>query len=69
MHLGKAVKSFRQDQSLSQQELADMAEVSRRFIIDIENGSCTNPSIKRVVSIATALGYKPWELIKESLIE
>lgn len=44
---------------LSQQELADKADVSKKTIVDIENGNVEHPQWKTIRKLAEALGVKP----------
>jgi len=52
----KNIRKFRLDQNLTQQDLADMTDVSREYICDIENESRhKHPSIAILGRIADAL--------------
>lgn len=53
--LGKFIKTTRKSKHLSQQELADMAGVGRRFVSELENGK-TTLEIGRVLKVCQALG-------------
>lgn len=53
--LGLVVQANRTDLRLSQQELADMAGVGRRFVSELENGKETL-EIGRVLTVCQALG-------------
>ncbi|MBX3494276.1 MAG: helix-turn-helix transcriptional regulator [Parvibaculum sp.] len=53
--LGEAVRAVRTSSRLSQQELADMAGVGRRFVSELENGKATL-EIGRVLTVCQALG-------------
>lgn len=58
------LKRFRFDRGdLSQQELADMAGVSRQTIIAIERGNYS-PSVKLALLLATKLGATVEELFE-----
>lgn len=55
--LSQKVKSLRKEQNFSQDQLADMAQVSRKTIADIENEKCNRmPSIENLIKISEALG-------------
>lgn len=51
---GKRVRKARQDNKLSQEELAHEADSNRTYISDVERGT-RNPSIEVVERIAKAL--------------
>lgn len=54
-NLGDLVRTARTAKDLSQQELADMAGVGRRFVSELENGKETL-EIGRVLKVCRALG-------------
>lgn len=58
---GKAVKVKRVENDMSQEELANGAEMARSFISRVERGAA-NPSVTSVEKIATTLKCKPSEL-------
>lgn len=51
---GEKVKTIRKSQNVSQEKLAELAELDRTYISDIENGK-RNVSIETVFKIAKAL--------------
>ena len=51
---GGAVRQRRQELGLSQEDLAERAELHRTYISDIERGS-RNPSLQNIEKIAKAL--------------
>lgn len=53
--LGLAIRQSRQSSRLSQQELADLAGVGRRFLSELENGK-QSLEFGKVLSVATAAG-------------
>lgn len=55
--LGKNVQALRTRKGLSQQALADLCEVSRPRISEIESGNC-NPSVETLERIANELGVQ-----------
>lgn len=55
MQIGEKLKRLRQMNELTQQELADRAELSKGFISQIER-DLTSPSIATLVDILTCLG-------------
>jgi transcriptional regulator with XRE-family HTH domain len=60
---GERVRSFRAKRSLSQEQLADLAELDRTYISGIERG-IRNVSLLNIVKIADALDINPSELLK-----
>ena len=52
--LSKKLKRLRRAHSMSQQELADAADVGRALIIEIESGAA-NPTLESLDRIAKAL--------------
>lgn len=62
--LGIAVKELRLSKNLSQEKLAELGELDRSYISEIENGYKT-ASIVTVYKLALALDVKPSQLIQE----
>jgi len=58
---GLAVKSLREDRSLTQEELAHRAGIHRTYLSDVERGS-RNLSLVNIDKLAGALGVKASEL-------
>lgn len=54
--LAKRIKEAREDKGLSVAELARLADVSKAYIHQIENGECPRPSAEVLFRIATSLG-------------
>ena len=61
---GKAVKRIRESKSISQERLAELAQLNRTFISQIENGN-TNPTLTTILKLSGALGVKPAFLFKQ----
>jgi transcriptional regulator with XRE-family HTH domain len=61
---GKVIRELRDDQGLSQQELADYSEVDRTYISDLERG-LNYPSLNTIYKLAEVLKIKPNELIQK----
>lgn len=59
---GQVIKQLREEKGLSQQELADYAEVDRTNVSDLERG-IHHPSLTTVYKLAEILEIKPSELI------
>lgn len=54
---GKAIRRRRRELDLSQEELAERAELHRTYVSDIERGD-RNPSLENIEKLAKALGIK-----------
>ena len=61
--LGKKVRSLRRSQELSQEKLAESADLDRTYISGIERGK-RNVSIVNIAKIATALGVTVSKLLR-----
>lgn len=57
-----AARVARADEPLSQQELADLAGVSRAMVVQLESAK-GNPSLSKLVDLAEALGVPPFLLL------
>jgi transcriptional regulator with XRE-family HTH domain len=60
---GQSVATHRRKKELSQEQLAEKADLDRTYISDIERG-IRNPGIKNVIRLAKALGITTSELVK-----
>ena len=60
---GQGVAKHRRAKGLSQEALAEKADIDRTYLSDIERG-VRNPGIKNVIVIAKALGITPSDLMK-----
>lgn len=56
--LGKTIKQLRQQKGLSQEVLAQEANISRATLSKLENGYIANISIVTVNQILSLLGYE-----------
>lgn len=65
VRLGQAVRAKRTDQGLSQESLADAAEIDRSHMGKIERGE-RNVTFLNIVRIATALQCKPSDLLLDA---
>lgn len=61
--LGRNVRSLRLAAGLTQQELADRADITWVYVSGIERGK-VNPSLKIIEKLSTAFGLEAWELLK-----
>jgi len=55
--LATAVRQRRQEMGLSQQQLADLVELSRATVGELENGKLKDLSANRIERLANALGF------------
>ena len=62
--LGEAIRAKRKKRHLSQERLAEKADLSTVFISRVERGK-ESPSIDSLVKIARALGFRPRDLVRE----
>jgi transcriptional regulator with XRE-family HTH domain len=60
---GQSVAKHRRAKGLSQEALAEKADLDRTYLSDIERG-VRNPGVKNVIRIAKALGITPSDLMK-----
>jgi transcriptional regulator with XRE-family HTH domain len=58
---GRALRELRADRGISQERLAELAELDRTYVSGIERGE-RNPSLTNVLKLAAALGVKVSEL-------
>jgi transcriptional regulator with XRE-family HTH domain len=65
--LGQAIRKHREQLDLTQEELAEKAEVHRTYLADIERGT-RNPSIESIRRVAYALRIPISELFKTAEI-
>lgn len=62
---GETVRSLRVAKGLSQEKLAELADLHRTYIGSIERGE-RNVSLENVEKIATALRVRPSQLLADS---
>lgn len=62
--IGKAIRKYRQEKSMSQEALARAADLSLPTVVKIESGETPNPGIDTVKKIAVVLGVSIDELMK-----
>jgi transcriptional regulator with XRE-family HTH domain len=62
VQLGKRIRALREERKISQEELADRADIHRNYISQIEGGK-RKVSFYYVVKIARALQVSPSRLI------
>lgn len=59
---GSVIRELRESKGMSQQELADYAEMDRTYLSDLERG-LNYPSLNTIYKLADVLKIKPHELI------
>lgn len=64
LNFGNAVRHLRKNKGMSQEELADMCELHRTYLSDVELGK-RNISLESIEKIACALEITVSELFKE----
>ena len=62
--LSKKIRNLRESKNLTQEQLAENAGLSGKFIGEIERGT-SNPTIKTIEKIAKALKTSPAQLLAE----
>ncbi len=60
---GRSVRVRREAKKLTQEALAEKADIDRTYISDVERGA-RNPALKIIVRLARALSVKPAELME-----
>lgn len=60
---GKNVRALREQEGLSQEELAFRAGMKRSYLSDLERGT-RNPSVRALGRLADALGVVPSRLLE-----
>ena len=61
--LGETIRTRREAAGLSQEKLAELANLSRNYIGELERGE-KNVSIEALVRVAKALGVRVRDLVK-----
>jgi transcriptional regulator with XRE-family HTH domain len=55
--VGPAIRTYREEAGLTQQELADMANVHRSYLSDLEQGKATE-QLRRILRLLKLLGVR-----------
>ena len=66
--IGKRIKDLRNRKGLTQQELADRAELTKGFISQLERGQ-VSPSVVTLLDLVECLGTTPADFFKEAVEE
>ena len=61
--LGKIIREIRQSQGLSQEELADHAQIHRTYVSQLERG-LKSPTIAVLLQISRALGTRSSKILR-----
>jgi transcriptional regulator with XRE-family HTH domain len=64
MVFGKKVRKLRRDLGISQEKLAELANLHHNYVGSVERGE-RNISLENIVAIAHALGSSPKDLMPE----
>jgi transcriptional regulator with XRE-family HTH domain len=64
-NFGEKVRKLRLSNDLSQEALADKANLHRTYIGGIERGE-RNPTLTTICRLAAALSVEPFELLKDN---
>jgi transcriptional regulator with XRE-family HTH domain len=62
--MGRRIRLYRKLSRLTQEKLAEKAELAPSYISDVERG-CVNISLDSLVRISKALGIKAHDLVRE----
>lgn len=65
IRIGKVVRAKRRQMVMSQERLAELAEVSKNYVGNVERGE-HEPSILVLDRIAKGLGIEAWQIVKEA---
>ncbi|NCS99960.1 helix-turn-helix transcriptional regulator [Candidatus Parcubacteria bacterium] len=63
-NIGKNIKRLRVEQSISQDRLSKLADLSLNTVVTVESGANKNPTIDTLTKIANAFGVGVDDLIK-----
>lgn len=58
------IKTFRENQNLTQEKLSELAGISADYLSEIERGKKKVPSIKRLIQISEALDIEIYKFFK-----
>lgn len=58
-YLGQAIKQRRMERSMSLQDVADEAQLTKTHVWELEQGRSRNPSVKSLLGLGVALNMDP----------
>ena len=61
--VGSNIRSYRKAKGLTQEKLAELADINEKYLSSIENGNEANLSIGYLVAVATAMELSPFALM------
>ena len=61
---GRTIRRLREEAGYSQEAFADRAKVHRTYMGTVERGE-TNLTLENIEKLASALGLKMWQLLKQ----
>jgi len=64
---GKYIRRTREHQSMSLQDVADVAGITKSHVWDIEKGKTTNPTVKTIMSFAAAFDVEPIDIFHAAM--
>lgn len=62
INIGKSIKRFRKQRSITQEQLSDCTGLSRSYISDLENNR-RDPSLSTLINVSDKLGISLVELL------
>lgn len=62
--LGQVLRELREKKGLTQEDLAERAEISQAYVTSLETGAKKNPSLDILKRVAKALKVKVGELLE-----
>mgnify|MGYP002547557833 CR=1 FL=1 len=60
--LGEMIAAYRKDRHITQQDFAEVCDISVRYLSNIKNGGA-NLTIANLIKIGEAIGKKPSEML------
>ena len=57
------IREVRKSRGILQKDLCELADVSKKKLVDLESGKTMNPTVDTLVRIAAALGVKVTDIV------